>query len=203
MKPAELFKLIKKTKYEKVGDELDYLVQVFDDEKTIRLLFEESTSKRDWQNNLNIPIKPYKNQENTLWVAKGWANAYKSANDLIMQKLISTHKQKPDYNIEICGWSYGGAVALLAAEDFYFRTKIKPDVITFGAPKPLFGNKTKEYVKSCCKNVKQYAHKSDVVSYLPIGYKQLNRVEVGKFKLINLFKPETYHCCYGDSSLYK
>lgn len=76
-----------------------------------------------------------------MWVAKGWADAYKSANDLIMEKLISV--LKPDYNVEICGWSYGGAVALLAAEDFYFRTKIKPDVITFGAPKPLFGNKTK------------------------------------------------------------
>ena len=119
MKPSELFKLIRDSEYITIGDAVDFVIKVFDDEKTIRLLFEESTSLRDWKNNFNFPIKPYKNQEN----------------DEIMENLINSYKVYPDYRIEICGWSYGGAISLLAAEDFYYRTKIKPDVITFGLQK--------------------------------------------------------------------
>lgn len=56
MRPDELFNLIKKTKFEKVGDDVDFAVLVFPEEKTVRLIFEESASKRDWQNNFNFPI---------------------------------------------------------------------------------------------------------------------------------------------------
>jgi hypothetical protein len=204
MRPEELFNLIKKTKFEKVGDDVDFAVLAFPEEKTVRLIFEESASNRDWQNNFNFPIKPYKNQQNTLWFARGWARAYKSANDLIMEKLIEAQTNNPDYKVEICGWSYGGAISLLAAEDFYFRTKTKADVITFGAPKPLFGRKTKNYVLSCCENVQQFAHRCDVVTLcVPFpGYKMLNKIKVGKWNLFNFFKPNIYHCCYGDKDLY-
>ena len=92
MRPEELFNLIKKTKFENVGDDVDFAVLVFPEENSVRLIFEESASKRDWQNNFNFPIKPYKNQQNTLWFARGWAKAYKSANDLIMEKVSNTEK---------------------------------------------------------------------------------------------------------------
>ena len=73
---------------------MDFAVLVSPEEKTVRLIFEESASKRGWQNNFNFPIKPYKNQQNTLWFARGWARAYKSANDLIMEKLIEAIEEK-------------------------------------------------------------------------------------------------------------
>lgn len=81
MKPNELFELIKNTTFIRTGDEVDYAVNVFPHEKRIRLIFEESNGKRDWINNFNFPIKPYKNQVNTLWYARGWVKAYKTAND--------------------------------------------------------------------------------------------------------------------------
>ena len=204
MKPSELFKLIRDTEFITIGDAVDFVVKVFDDEKIIRLLFEESTSFRDWKNNFNFPIKPYKNQKNILWFVRGWAKAYKSANDEIMENLINSYKVYPDYKIEICGWSYGGAISLLAAEEFYYRTKIKPDVITFGAPKALFGKKTKNYVMSCCNKVIQYAHQSDIVPYYMFfpGYTNVNKTKLGKFNFFNLFKPKIYHRCYGNEDLY-
>ena len=69
MKPNELFNYLKSIKHDEyitAGDDVQYLVRTFHDEKRIRLIFEESCGKTDWKNNFNFPIKPYKNQENVL-----------------------------------------------------------------------------------------------------------------------------------------
>lgn len=71
MKPSELFKLIRDTEYETAGKAVDYSIQVFIEEKKIRLLFEESNSFIDWINNLNILLKPYKFKDSVFWFAKG------------------------------------------------------------------------------------------------------------------------------------
>ena len=60
MRPDELFEEIKRTQYIKTGDSVDYAVKVYDDEKRIRLLFQESDGNADWRNNLDFPIKKYK-----------------------------------------------------------------------------------------------------------------------------------------------
>lgn len=209
MKPWELYEEIKKTDYTKSGDSVDWAVKVYPEEKLVRLLFEESTEDRDWKNNFDFPIKPYKQQENTLWFARGWGNAYKSCNDEIMAKLIETFSDKlkaEGYSVEVCGWSYGGAMSLLAAEDFNYRTGIKPGVVTFGAPKPLWGKKTQKYVASCLAYCFQYAHVNDFVTVcIPLpGYKMVNKVNVGKgFCLFKYFKTGEYHCSYGDKTLYE
>ena len=209
MKPWELFEEIKRTEYTKSGDSVDWAVKVYPEEKLVRLLFEESADDRDWKNNFDFPIKPYKQQENTLWFARGWGNAYKSCNDEIMEKLIKTYTddlKKDGYSVEVCGWSYGGAMAVLAAEDFNYRTGNKAGVVTFGAPKPLWGRKTWEYVRSCVAYAVQYAHVNDVVTLcIPLpGYRMIQKVKVGKdFCIFKLFNAEKYHCMYGDKNLYK
>lgn len=206
IEPYKLFEKIKNANYQTSGDCVDWTIEVDYLEKTITLFFEASKQKRDWINNFNFPVKIYKNQQSCLRVARGWGRAYKSCNDEIMKELIKKVKENPDYEIRICGWSYGGAMSLIAAEDFYFRTKKKPYVITFGAPKPLWGRKTKNYVLSCVNDVKQYAHINDLVPYLPpslFGYKHLvkNKLGIG-FSFFKLFKPQVYHCLYGNKNLY-
>ena len=205
MKPFELFELIIYTSYCKSGDDVDWAVKVFCDENVVRLLFEPSTTKRDWINNFNFPIKIYKKQESCLRVARGWGNAYKSCNDEIMEHFIKVCEVYPGYDIQIAGWSYGGAMAVIAAEDFYYRTGKKASVYTFGAPKPLWGRKCWRYVMSCVKDVKQYAHVNDCVPLcVPLpGYKMLKKVKIGKgFNIFKLFKPDIYHLIYGNSELY-
>ena len=205
MKPNEYFDLIKSTSFIKSGDDVDWQVSVFDDEKTVRLIFEESTSKRDWTNNFNFPVKIYKKQESCLRVARGWGNAYKSCNDTIMDIFTKQVEAHPDYSVEIIGWSYGGAIAVIAAEDFYFRTGKKSNIITFGAPKPLWSKKCWKYVRSCVNNVHQYAHVNDCVPLcVPLpGYRMLHKDKIGSgFSIFKLFKPNIFHLCYGDSTLY-
>ena len=209
MKPHELFSLIKNTEhseYNEHGDHVNWLIKIDHEERVIRLLFEESNGKKDWLNNLKFPIRPYKKQENVLWVAKGWGNAYKSCNDTIQTALVSTVNEYKNYGVEIIGWSYGGAMAVLAAEDFHFRTKLKPNVYTFGAPKPIFGKKSKKHIEDCCSEIKQYANVNDCVVIMPPfpGYKHINKIKVGnrKFNLIEWFKPKIYHTIYDDETIY-
>ena len=205
MKPYELFDFIKHCDFITSGDSVDWNVKVDDNEKVIRLVFEESADKRDWVNNFNFPVKLYKKQESCLLAARGWGNAYKSCNDEIMDALILAVNNHSDYEVHIVGWSYGGAMSVIAAEDFYYRTGKKASVYTFGAPKPLWGRKTYKYVLSCVKDVKQYSHVNDCVPLMPplLGYKRLSTDKVGKgFSIFKLFNPGVYHCIYGDSTLY-
>lgn len=200
----KLFNQIKKSEYKKTGDEVDFCIQVNSKGKLIKLLFEESQSKRDWQNNFNFPVKIYKNQKSKLLAHRGFGNAYKSANDVIMNELEGYIKQFPDFNVLISGWSLGGAMAVLAAEDFYFRFHKKAMLITYGAPKVLFGKKCKCYVLGCCSSVIQFADNNDIVPLLPPfpGNKQVSLKHVGdKFSFKKIVKPQIYHCSYGDFEL--
>lgn len=208
MKPWKLFKELCDSEYINSGADVDWAVKVYDDEKTVRLLFQGSDEVLDWFNNFNFPIKPYKKQKNTMWVASGWANAYKSCNDKIMDAFISKVNEYKDknYKIEICGYSYGGAMAGIAAEDFNFRTNQKAAVITFGSPKAFFGKKTLAYVKGCVESATQYAHNNDLVTKcIPLyGYRMIHKNPVGeKFNFFKMFNVNKYHAIYGDKSLYE
>lgn len=205
LRPEEVFEMIKHAEFTTSGDSVDWTVIVDGRRRIVFLVFEESSGKRDWQNNLNFPVKVYRNQESCLKASRGWGNAWKSCNDEVMAKFITTIAENPGFQPVICGWSYGGAMSVLAAEDFFYRTKMRASVITFGAPKPLWGKKSYEYVMSCVSCVSQYAHVNDCVPLMPPlpGYKMLNKVSVGKgFSIAKLFKPDIYHCIYGDKKLY-
>lgn len=203
MKPNELFDLIFDISYKNVGDDVDY--NVFIKEDKIFLSFQGSRTKRDWQNNFNFPRKIYKRQESCMKVARGWGDSYKSCNDIIMSELIELSDKHPSIPVLIIGHSLGGVMALLAAEDFHFRTGKYANVITFGAPKPLFGLNSKRYVEECCGTVKQYCHVHDIVPKLPpLGYHRVDTTKIGDdtWKIWELFKIE-YHMSYGDPKLYE
>ena len=205
MTPDKLFELIKKSDYVTSGLKVDWLVTVDDEEKTVRLLFQESDGKMDWFVNFDFPVKPYKEQENVIWIHRGWAKAWKSCNDEIMSAVIRCIESNKDYSVQVSGWSYGGAMAVIAAEDLHFRTGINPDVVTFGAPNPLFGKKTKCHFIHALGKVTQYAHVNDIVPCVPPApYCQVNKIHVGTGKSFwKLFNPRKYHTGYGDSYLYK
>ena len=203
-KHNELFHILEHDiTFKKVGLDVDYAIVRYDDEKIIRLFFQGSRSKTDWLINFNFPVKAYKKQKNKLKYHSGWIKAYKSANDTIMSELIKESDIYQGYSIEIIGHSLGGALAVYAAEDFNFRTGKKPMLITFGAPKAVFGKKTKQRLIDSCSEIHQYVHKNDIVPKIPPFYKHLATTECGKFSLIKLTKFVWYHTHYDDTSYYE
>lgn len=206
MNACDLYKLIRSTKYNKNGLDVDWKIEVDKVEKKIRLLFQGSVSKTDWRINLQFPVKPYKRQTITWFGCKGWVKAYKSCNDIIMDAISKTINEYPKYIIEVSGHSLGGVMTIYAAEDINYRFGIKPEVITFGCPKCVFGSKTKKYIYNCFSSIIQYRNINDFVTYNPplIGYKHINdnRLNI-KFKLKELFNLDSNHHIYGIEKYYK
>lgn len=202
MTDSELFSMIRPYKnYKTVGLDVQYCIIRVPNEKRIYLLFEETTSKIDWKTNLNFPCKIYKNQEGKFLVHRGYAKAWKSCNDEIMEEFITACNLAEDFSPFIIGWSYGGAMTLLAAEDFYYRTKRRANVITFGAPKILYFNKTKKHFKNSIGRIKQYAQVNDFVTWcVPFPFvHHINKVKCGdKFSLKKIFKTEYNHTHYDE-----
>lgn len=200
----KLFSKIKQSNYKTAGDSVDYKIHIDFSENEIQLLFQESNGKRDWQNNFNFPVKVYKNQVSCLMAHRGFGNAYKSANDEIMKELQEHIQKYPAFAVVIAGWSHGGALAVLAAEDFHFRFNRSATLITYGAPKVIFGKESYKYFKYCVPNCVQFANKNDIVTYMPPfpGYCHVNSVQCGEsFSLKKIVKPLVYHCNYGEIDL--
>ena len=139
------------------------------------------------------------------FAALGWQGAFNSCRDILMNEVLTAMNNFPDYKVVCCGHSYGGAGSVLVGIEVFFASGRKPDLITFGAPKPLVFIMSKLISRLFFNEVKQYAHKCDIVTYLPPlpGYWNIKVIRLGKFSLKGLFQPDIYHQCYGDESLYR
>lgn len=200
MKINEYYKLIENTEYKITGLDVDYQIVFLHEVKQVVLLFKGTDSNTDLKIDLDFPVKVYKRQSSCIKAHGGFVKAWKSANDVIMKEFITACTIDENYTPVICGHSLGGALATLASEDYYFRTGKKANLLTFGCPNVLFGKKSKEYVSSCCDDVRQYAQNNDLVPTIPYGFCQINKIKCGrKFNLFEFtFRPMKYHLGYGE-----
>lgn len=201
MKPWELFNHIWDVDYNKSGFDLDWLVEVDDEAKENRLLFCPSNSNKDWFINIAgfIPVLKF-----PFLMCWGWKSVFDGCKAQIMEEFIRVINEHKDYKVLICGHSYGGAESIVAGIELYKLTKIKADIVTFGAPMPMFLLWSKFWAKRQLGNVIQYAHWSDCVTYCPplMGFHQVQAKRIGKFSLKGLFHPDVYHMSYGEKELY-
>lgn len=204
MKPNELFTHLRNANYTTLGADLQYEIEADDNEKVIRVMFQESSSKLDWFFNFLIPIVPAIINKKPYWFSKGWRLSWNSGRYTVMEYLKIFLKYNPDYRIEVCGYSFGGAIAQICGIEIYEKFGIKSDLITFGSPSPLFGIITKLMAKRCFNSAQQYAHRSDIVTYCPPipFYFSVKNKRLGKFSFKGLFNPLTYHQIYNDERLY-
>lgn len=201
MKPWELFDHIWDVDYNKSGFDLDWLCEVDDQEKVVRLMFEPSTSTKDWFINIAgfIPFLWF-----PFFFCWGWKTVFDGCRDLIFEEFLRKINLHKSYKVLICGHSYGGAMSVIAGLELYKRTKIKADVITFGAPMPLFLFWSKFIARLELGEVIQWAHWSDLVTYCPPipGLHNVRVKRIGKFSFKALLDASKTHMSYGDKELY-
>lgn len=204
MTDKELFQYIKKLNdYTTAGLDVQYKIEIEDQARRINLFFEESMGSikdQDWKTNLDFPRKVYKNQEGRFYVHRGYVKAWRSCNDQVMAELVAAHQTHPDYYVRIIGWSYGGAMSLLAAEDFHYRTRRKAFVTTFGAPKILYGRRTRKHFLNCAFYY-QYTQINDFVTWcipFPWVHHANQKKCPQKFNLRKLLHTEYTHTHYDE-----
>ena len=205
MKPWNLYKYQSTLKYKSNIADYDWCVKVINEEKTIYVFTKFSTTAKDWIINFLFFFIPQIRNWYLYFAALGWQSALNSCKGMILNEVLMAMNTFPDYKVVCCGHSYGGASSVLMGIELFFASGIKTDLITFGAPKPLVFIFTKLISRLFFGKVEQYAHKSDLLSYMPPfpGYWNLKVIRIGKFSLKGLFHPEIYHQCYGDESLYR
>lgn len=208
MRPDELYNLIGNISYTTIGDSVDYAIIPDHEEKKIRILFQCSISKRDWINNLMFFPAIHYVKWCLFFGARGWLNAWETAQEEILSKILEAKQNYPEYKIQIAGHSYGGTIAIWTVIEYFFRTKNKVDeLITFGAAKPLIGLIMPIVTRFFVKYTKQYSHWQDLVTYLPPlpFYWRLNTKRVGEgwWKFWRIIHAEKYHTSYGNAEYYK
>ena len=104
----------------------------------------------------------------------------------------------PDYEVHCVGHSYGGAGSVLMGIEIFFAFGEKTVLDTIGAPKPLFRLLSHLVCKLFFKEVRQWAHWSDLITYMPPlpGYWNVKVIRLGEFSLKGLFNPKKYHQIY-------
>lgn len=153
-----------------------------------------------------FPKKPYKNMEDVWRVHFGMALIYGSIRDDLLDK-IKHQLNEGCKNIYVGGWSQGGGISQLCAEDCFFQFNIKPTLTTFGSLRVAWGNVSCEHIaQSCSEESKCYENSSDFIPHVPLkiwGFKNCLSYHIGeKFHLLKAFNTSKYHKQYGDESIY-
>ena len=194
----ELFNLIKykrdwrecQSKDKKLSAEWD----IYEENNIVYILFQETTGAFDWIKNFSFTKRKY----GDLKFHHGFYELY----DLMRDDIVAIVKTIPtEKKLVVSGWSQGAAIAQIAVQDIYYHTGRKSLLISFGAPMAIYGKKTRDACREAVTEAYEYCNKNDIVTYQPPfpSWYHINRVNVGKFNIIRLFKPTIYHCNYDKT----
>jgi len=138
----------------------DVQFRVVDEGEMAIVSFQGSVSKKDWELNFDFIAQPYKHMDEVWYAHRGFAEGYKSVNDIILSRI----KGKKFVFIE--GYSLGAAYAQLCHEDIrYNYPLIDCGTILFGAPR-VFWMPPKS-VKERCKDILRVQNYGDMVGTIP------------------------------------
>ena len=138
--------------------------------------FEKSNGATDWRNNLDFPAKPYREMADKWYCHRGFLKVWKAIEPDIKDKLLDPQILE----IEIVGYSHGGAIAQLCYEWVKFN---RPEIIVsgygFGAPRVLWGFPSKA-VRERFKGFLVVRNGRDIVTHMPpaiFGFRHMGTVK--------------------------
>lgn len=201
-----------------INKKTNYKIRYLEHLKLIQIAFEESNGNFDWFINMLfvgvIRVKPYKNMPVVYKTHAGFTASYKSIQDELIGKIKDICKEHEVTDIEIFGWSYGGAMTQLCLEDLtyrfiekrdhldWFRNKI-PTItgMTIGAPRVFYKTDLSSWnkIQKRLERLIMIANVNDLITHLPpsiFGSKHIMPLYgVGKPKhmTFGIFNPWKYH----------
>ena len=175
MKMSELFSNCAwKVEYKQVGDSVNYAFVEDKKEHTLYIYFQGSNSISDWVRNFMFPAKPYKDMDITYRVHRGFLAAWKSVEDIIIEKVKEIDKPLLCYrwrHIIVVGYSHGGALAGFCHECVWFhRPDLREDGLEgygFEAPRFYAGYKVKKELRERWEHFKVIRTNNDLVTHCP------------------------------------
>ena len=205
-KTQQLFYRIKKTRdYMVIGEDLDYKITVDHEAKEVIILFEETDSTEDWNNNYLIFPWPVNLDGHYVWTTYGYAKIYKSAENVPLDEYCELLEQYPDYKAVIHGWSLGSAMAKLLARHYIIRspkgTKID-EFTTFGDVKCWFNPFYS--LKKHCVVIREYVNSNDLITWFMPFYRRDVKCRVGdRFSFKKARDSEYHHTHYDECDFSK
>ena len=199
--------------------EVNYEMHYEPDRDVIQVNFQRTIGFSDWVANIvefssrYYDAIDFEGEPLQLRVHHGWGNMYRSIKNDVRDQWRKLHKQYPEAETEILGWSLGSSLACLCCQDLNYNFGVKPHLFTFGSVRPFKATRANaermnRYLDSVSGECWNFANINDIVTYMPPfrGFRMVNRVEVGqaeKRSLGRLLKPQIYHTAYDRLELYK
>ena len=173
MKQSELFYNCAYTvPYQQIGDSVNYAF--IEEGNTLYIYFQGSNSITDWVRNFMFPAKPYKDMEISYRVHRGFLAAWKTVEDLVIEKITEKEKDLLCYkwqHIVVVGYSHGAALAGLCHECVWFW---RPDLrerglegYGFESPRFYGGWWVKKALRERWANFKIIRCNNDIVTHCP------------------------------------
>lgn len=158
------------------------------------LYFEWSNGATDWKNNFDFPAKPYRKMNDVWFCHRGFLKVWKSIEPYAAEYILDPAFKE----IEIVGYSHGGAIAQLCYEFVRFhRPNVPVTGIGYGAPRVVWGPVKKD-VKDRFAGFLVVKNGRDIVTTLPpkwLGFRNLGSVlsvNLGSKGPIDDHRPENY-----------
>ena len=182
--------------YKVIGDDIDYKVIVDDEHQEVVLQFEESDSRQDWVNNFLFIPWPLKLGNKTVWTTLGYARAYKSTDEVPLRDFINAVLDAPkSYKAAIRGWSFGSAMAKIAARRLEECGSFIDELTTYGDVKCWLN----PFYKSKVQHVREYTTANDFVTWQVPFFHRDRKCKVGpRFRLKEIFHTSEYHTRYDE-----
>ena len=205
------------TDWDTVGEDVDYKVYIDHGPKEIVLQFKESDSRTDWKHNfqflpwplkltgngIKLGSKGAKDKGKIVWTTRGYACAYKSTQGKPVQELLEEAAHHLDYKICIRGWSFGSAMAKIAARHIiilyhHLHPEYTIDELTTYGDVKCWANPFYS-AKKDCRRIREYVTANDLVTWAVPFYRRDVKCKVGpRFSICRLLQTEYNHTHYEE-----
>jgi hypothetical protein len=190
MRMSEMFVKCNELAYQSAGHDVNYAF--IEDRRHLQIYFQGSSSTTDWIRNFMFRKKPYKDMKQPYYVHRGFCDAWKEVEDIIIAKV--TEKAKDGtfkwQNIEVIGYSHGAALAAFCHECVWFNRQdlgaLHLHGYAFEAPRIMAQWHVSKELKARWTNFTVIRNNSDIVTHCPpviFGYRHVGHMlHIGKCK---------------------